>query len=341
MATAVSPPELLSDTLCCARCRGPRQRDDGTCADCGAPWCGVGPVVNFLGDAGFLMPAKNDLSMAAWLQDHRGRWDSLPPGAPLSYEQLADETVSASEIDRMVAGSTFAQIRNDLRQILDGVPTPSVTVQFMQSQTRIGPDSTVLDVGCSSGRHLWELVPRNPRSLTGVDVQLFPLAAGALAWQRRDLPRQPTWCCASILNLPFHDGAFSHVHCFGTLSVVPVQAALAELKRVLAPGGQMMVTLEGMGYWKRNWDAAPVFSRERVNLFRRWLAERLLRCGLDWQQHPLLRRLSGHNQFTRPTIELAIRRAGLVIEECQVLNEYKQRPLLFGLTLRKGDGPAV
>src|SRR4051812_43031557 len=97
----------------------------------------------------------------------------------------------------------------------------------------------------------------------------------------------------------------------------------------------MLVTLEGMGYWKRNWDESRRLSRERLNLLRRWTGERLLRWGLDWQENRFLRRLSGHNQFTRPTIERIMRRAGLEIEQCQVLTEFQGLPLLFGLTLRK------
>jgi SAM-dependent methyltransferase len=335
MATAVAGPERLSELVRCPRCRGPVAV--GGCAGCGAPCRAEGPVVNFLGDQAFLLPAHNDAAVAAWLLENWQRWDALPPGA--GPGQLADGGVTAADLERAAAGSTFQQIRNDVRRVVAGTAAPSPTVEFMLAKSQVGPDSVVLDVGCSAGRHLWELAPRAPRFLAGVDIQLFPLAVGAFAWQARGEPRPPLWCCASALSLPFQDGAFSHVNSFVTLSVVPIRAALAELTRVLAPGGRLTVTLEGMGYWRRDWDALPRFSRGRLNLLRRWAGERLLRCGLNWQGHRLLRRLSGHTQFTRPTIERVVRRAGLAVEECQVLGEYKNRPLLFGLTLRKPGAP--
>jgi SAM-dependent methyltransferase len=327
---------VLSDLLRCPRCRGPV--GDGACGTCGAPCRAEGPVVNFLGDQAFLLPGHNDVSVAAWLLDNWKRWDELPSGT--APAQLTG--VAAADLERVIAGSTFGQIRNDIRRIVEGAAAPSPTVEFMLERSQVGPDSVVLDVGCSAGRHLWELSPRTPRLLAGVDIQLFPLAVGAFAWQTRAVPRQPLWCCASALSLPFRDGVFTHVNSFVVLSVVPTRAALTELGRVLAPGGRLTVTLEGMGYWRRDWDALPALSRGRLNLLRRWAGERLLRCGLDWQGHRLLRRLCGHTQFTRPTIERVVRRAGLVIEECRVLGEYRNRPLLFGLILRKqGDATAA
>jgi SAM-dependent methyltransferase len=311
-------------------------QSDEPCPGCGEAFRREGPVVNFLGAGAFLTPARKDVAMAHWLLEHRSAFDPLwSQTGPVDFAQLADAAVSAQDIERMVSGTTFVQILNDCKRIIDGMPAPSPTVEFMRAKSDINANSVVLDIGCSDGRHLWEIASRGPRLMAGADIQLFPLAVGALAWQTQNVPVQPSWCAASILSLPFKDRAFSHVHCFGTLSVVPVHTAVAELKRVLADDGQLMVTVEGMGYWQRNRDRCAFFSRERVNLLRRWLGERLLRVGVNWQEIPGLRRLSGHTQYTRPTLERIFRRAGLRIEAFEVLNEYNGLPLLYGITMRK------
>jgi SAM-dependent methyltransferase len=336
MIAQVAGVNLLHELVCCPRCRGPLRIGGTACAACGAACGQEGSIINFLDAGAFMMPSQRDVPLVPWLVENRRRFDAARGGpGPTDFGPLADGVVTAQEIHRLASGTTLQQILNDLKRILDGTAAPSPTVEFMLEQTTIGPDSMVLDVGCSAGRHLWEIAPRSPRLMAGADIQFFPLAVGARAWQAAQAPCQPSWCAANILSLPFKDGAFTHVHCFVTLSVVPIRAAMAELVRVLAPGGQLIVTVEGMGYWQRAWDQSSFFSRERIHLLRRWLGERLLRLGANWQQAPLLRKLAGHMQYTRPTLERIMNRAGLDIEAFRVLTEYNHLPLLFGLRLRK------
>src|SRR5262249_4052053 len=217
-----------------------------------------GRVFTSLGAQASRRPRGNEGGMAAWLVEHWRRGDALPAGA--APAGLA-EAVAAGDLDRMITGSTFGQIRNDIRRVVTGTAAPSPTVEFMLARSQVGSESVVLDVGCSAGRHLWELRPRSPRLLAGVDIQLFPLAGGARAGPAAGATHQPLWCCASALALPFRDGTFTQVNSFVTLSYVPARAALAEVARVLAPGGRVTLTLEGMGYWRRAWEAAPLVSR--------------------------------------------------------------------------------
>jgi SAM-dependent methyltransferase len=235
----------------------------------------------------------------------------------------------------MVASVPFLQIANDLKRILEGTPAPSETVDFMLSAAHIGSDSRVLDVGCSCGRHLWELTPRSPRLLAGVDISLFSLAVGGCVWEVQGIPTRPRWCCASALQLPFKDGSFTHVNSFVTLSVVPIRAALRELARVLAPGGRITCTVEGTGFWQSNWDSTAPLSLQRVHLLR-WLAgNKLLQFGLDWQRHAFSRRLAGCTQFTPKTICRIVQEAGFSVEKWEVLRAYKNQPRLLGVVARK------
>lgn len=95
-----------------------------------------------------------------------------------------------------------------------------------------GARGRTLDVGCGTGRDL-PLLPPGTRAF-GIDPTLASLkkartrAPGALL------------VCASAEALPFREGSFDTVLCGLVLCSVPSPGqALAEVKRVLAPGGQM------------------------------------------------------------------------------------------------------
>ena len=59
--------------------------------------------------------------------------------------------------------------------------------------------------------------------------------------------RPPKFEVASGVDLPYEDGAFTHVNCCGSvLSFIPqYEAALDEISRVLAPGGTFVIEVEG------------------------------------------------------------------------------------------------
>jgi SAM-dependent methyltransferase len=317
------------------------------CGRCAAPCRWEGPVLNFLGEKAFQLPAANDISVAVWLVEDRSHLAAVidgvksPHGPAKEYpgEKLsANSSFSAADVAHMVASVPFLQIANDLQRILEGTPAPSETVDFMLSAAHIGPESRVLDVGCSCGRHLWELTPRSPRLLAGVDISLFSLAVGARVWEAQGILPRPRWCCASALQLPFKDESFTHVNSFVTLSVVPVRSALRELSRVLAPSGRITCTVEGTGFWQSNWDSAAALSLQRVHLLRWLVGNKLLQCGLDWQRYAFSRRLAGCTQFTPKTICRIVQKAGFVVEKWEVLRAYKTQPRLLGLVARKQPG---
>jgi SAM-dependent methyltransferase len=332
-------------TVCCPRCRGPLP--GGFCARCGANCRGEGPVLNFLGDGGIRMPARNDLNLATWLLANRARvGDALAElkvarvrnGHKGGVVLAGEKSVTPDDVAHMVDSGPFCQILNDLKQFTEGTLPPSGTMSFLLAHSDVGPESRILDAGCSCGRHLWELADKGPGLLVGVDVHFLALAVGALAWQAAGMPAAPRWCCASVLQLPFRDSSFTQVNSFVTLTGVPVRAGLAELARVLAPGGRLLLTVEGMGYWHSCWDEAPPFSGQRLQLLRWWVGDRLLEAGLDWQRHPLSRRLAGWTQFNPKTIRRFAERVGLVVERLEVLRRYRGHPSLLGFVARKPAG---
>jgi SAM-dependent methyltransferase len=107
----------------------------------------------------------------------------------------------------------------------------------------------VLDMGCGAGRHAFEMYRR------GGDVIAFDQDGDELAGvldlfgAMRDAGEVPTGAEADIkqgdaLSLPFADGEFDRVVAAEVLEHIPDDTtAIAELARVLRPGGTMAVTV--------------------------------------------------------------------------------------------------
>ena len=105
----------------------------------------------------------------------------------------------------------------------------------------IGEADTVLDVACGPGNTTRSLLPAVGAMglLVGVDS-----AAGMLAQAVEETPGSAPvgYVRADAADLPFVDDAFDAVSCYGALYLMddPV-AALAEMMRVLKPGGRIAV----------------------------------------------------------------------------------------------------
>jgi SAM-dependent methyltransferase len=95
------------------------------------------------------------------------------------------------------------------------------------------PDTRVLDAGCGEGLLVEEYTGR--LAIVGVD------ASYASAYVQQ----------ASLTALPFAQGAFDRALCLDVLEHLSFEdqpRALAELHRVLAPGGQLLVTVPNLAH---------------------------------------------------------------------------------------------
>ena len=122
-----------------------------------------------------------------------------------------------------------------------------LTVDFDRLGLRRG--DRVLDMGCGAGRHAFEMYRR------GGDVIAFDQDGDELAGvldlfgAMRDAGEVPDGAEADIkqgdaLALPFADAEFDRVVAAEVLEHIPDdEAAIAELARVLRPGGTMAVTV--------------------------------------------------------------------------------------------------
>jgi SAM-dependent methyltransferase len=121
------------------------------------------------------------------------------------------------------------------------------TVDF--KRLHLTPGQRVLDLGCGEGRHAITAWLEAPVEVVGVD-----LAASALATagrRARDFEpgtggdgRALSWVRGSGLSLPFADSSFDRVICAEVLEHIgDYQAMLAEIRRVLKPGGVLAVSV--------------------------------------------------------------------------------------------------
>ncbi len=122
-----------------------------------------------------------------------------------------------------------------------------LTVDF--SRFPITPGERLLDLGCGGGRHAFEAYRRGAR-VVAADLDRGELASvgGMLAAMRQEGEAGPPGAGVALLAdataLPFCSGAFDKVIAAEILEHVPDdQAAMAEVARVLRPGGIAAVTV--------------------------------------------------------------------------------------------------
>lgn len=122
-----------------------------------------------------------------------------------------------------------------------------LTVDY--TRLRIGPGTKVIDVGCGAGRHSFEAYRRgadviafdqNAEELADVDTMLQAMG------QAGEAPKsaKAQVVVGDALALPYPDATFDAVIASEILEHIPEDdAAIAELIRVLRPGGTLAVTV--------------------------------------------------------------------------------------------------
>ena len=159
----------------------------------------------------------------------------------------------------------------------------------------VGAGDAVLDLGCGFGRHAFEAARRGAR-VVAVDAgrdeveQVRATFAAMIEAAELDAAAPVAAVQGDALALPFRDGAFDRVICSEVLEHIENDlGAVAELARVLRPGGTMAVTVPREGPEKVNWmlsDAYHEVPGGHIRIYsRRVLEERLSAAGLRVVTH--------------------------------------------------------
>jgi ubiquinone/menaquinone biosynthesis C-methylase UbiE len=136
-------------------------------------------------------------------------------------------------------------------------------------------DLRLLDCGCGTGNNLRML--RQYGRAAGIDISPTGLAY-ARAHGERLVAR------ASATSLPFSDAGFDIVTSFDVLYAFDDEvaaAAAAEMHRVLAPGGHLVVNVAALPFLRGN---HSVLGREVQRYTRRGLRRLLVRAGFEIQR---------------------------------------------------------
>lgn len=101
---------------------------------------------------------------------------------------------------------------------------------------------SVLDVGCGKGRFARVLNHEHPSAR----IVAFDLAEAML----RAVPDGIAACAGTMTRLPFADGVFDCVYATESLEhAVQVDVAVAEMCRVLKPGGRLVIIDKNAEHW--------------------------------------------------------------------------------------------
>jgi SAM-dependent methyltransferase len=105
----------------------------------------------------------------------------------------------------------------------------------------VAADARILDVGCGDGALSGLLAIRTKAQIEGIDVEPLSIELARQEFARRGLAGRFT--LIDGYDYPFEDGSFSAVVCSDAIEhVQKPEAMLAEMWRVLAPGGRLVVT---------------------------------------------------------------------------------------------------
>ncbi len=112
--------------------------------------------------------------------------------------------------------------------------------RLVAQRAALPPAGSLLDIAAGTGDIAFEALRQSPSArVVGADFALNMLRVGA---RRAPFGPRVAWAGADALRLPFADGSFDAV-ASGYLmrNVVDIPRALAEQKRVLKPGGRIVI----------------------------------------------------------------------------------------------------
>lgn len=163
-----------------------------------------------------------------------------------------------------------------------------LTVDYDRLGLRAG--ERLLDLGCGAGRHAFEAVRRGAHVVAldagAQEIHSVRAVLAAMAEAGEiDSGGRATALQGDARRLPFADGSFDRVIAAEVLEHVPEDStAMAELARVLRPGGTIAVTVPRFGPELVNWALSTEYHDVpggHVRIYRRsMLRSRLRSSGL-------------------------------------------------------------
>jgi ubiquinone/menaquinone biosynthesis C-methylase UbiE len=167
------------------------------------------------------------------------------------YPPLPSKTgsVSGCQPEAVINDHEPWQLTGNAAELYERYLVPAITRVWAADLVRraaLQPDERVLDVACGTG-----IVARLAAEQVGAQGVVVGLDLNtAMLAVARALPRLPgapiSWTEASVLDMPFPDATFNAVLCQLGLQFFPDRPrALREMRRVLVPGGRVLLSVFG------------------------------------------------------------------------------------------------
>lgn len=235
--------------LACPRCRGGLTR--------AADWrCRCGDVGRLADDRLFVVEEADDamLAILAWpdefVRSLPGWAEALAAGA--EYDRggprrhgLTDATGALTPLGLNVQYHLDEHRWQRGRKGLDGV----------LDLAAVGPTVRALDVGCGAAQTLRRLEPDRPAELFGIDRDGVAVALGARLARAEGI--DVGLARGAATRLPFRDASFDLVLTRVALNYMHQPTAVAEMARVLRPGGYLFCRVERVWHDLRGLRHAP------------------------------------------------------------------------------------
>ncbi len=114
------------------------------------------------------------------------------------------------------------------------------------------PGARILDIGCGNGR-LYQMFDDLSIAYTGIDQ-----SENLIAHAKKKFP-QAQFEVGNMIALPFPDHSFDRIYAIASFHHLPTEdlrvQALQEMKRVLVPGGKIIMT---------NWNAQSNWAQKKI-----------------------------------------------------------------------------
>jgi D-alanine-D-alanine ligase len=189
---------------------------------------------------------------------------SSPKNASQKSSQSIETTVGpVADLESYVKADWWRQIfnANYLRTDGDVVDDPEITAGEIDAFLKMldaKPESRILDLCCGQGRHVLELARRGFTHLTGVDRSHYLIARAKRVFRQQG--QSAVLREGDARKLRFRDDSFDIVYIAGNSfgyfeSIEDDIAVLREIRRLLVPGGQLLIDFTDGDYVRENFEA--------------------------------------------------------------------------------------